>query len=448
MKLGAQSHTTIASALQQALTKYSSLIGKSVVTDIHLQPNPVTGELAFYNDDDEVLGSVLVSEWVEANPEDFHSDAEMSLRKVLNQLREEGFLASLKILKPFSFVMVDGAKETIAELVFNTQVVGYLETLTDPNYLGQAVVQTFPLIGNYGVIEEDFESEFFTPSAYIVRSVCDAPSNFRCEGKLNDLMLEKGIPGIYGIDTRKLNRSIRDFGSRKVLITDVSTTSEEGLAKLKSTNIPTDAVSLVSCDKFMVSHAETLKFHVVAIDCGMKMNIVRSLNKRGCKVTIVPWNTPAEAIVALEPDGIFISNGPGDPTDVPETTQTIKKLIGKYPIFGICLGHQIISLAYGAKTYKLKFGHRGGNHPVRNLETNKIEITSQNHSYAVDADSLNGTDLTVTHINLLDKTIEGVKCDKDKVFSVQYHPESAPGPQDSAYLFDRFIEVMEEQNNA
>ena len=223
---------------------------------------------------------------------------------------------------------------------------------------------------------------------------------------------------------------------------------EEGIAKLKSTDIPTDAVSRVSCDKIMISYAETQKYHVVAIDCGMKMNIVRSLNKRGCKVTIVPWNTPAEAITALDPDGIFISNGPGDPTDVPETIQTIKNLLGKYPIFGICLGHQIISLAYGAKTYKLKFGHRGGNHPVRNLETNKIEITSQNHSYAVDADSLHGTDLIVTHINPLDNTIEGVKCDKDKVFSVQYHPESAPGAQDSAYLFDRFIEAMEEQNNA
>ena len=204
----------------------------------------------------------------------------------------------------------------------------------------------------------------------------------------------------------------------------------------------------MSCDKIMISNAENQKHHVVAIDCGMKMNIVRSLNKRGCKVTIVPWNTTAEAIMALDPDGIFISNGPGDPTDVPETIETIKNLIGKHPIFGICLGHQIISLAYGAKTYKLKFGHRGGNHPVRNLETNKIEITSQNHSYAVDTDSLNGTDLTVTHINLLDNTIEGVKCGKDKVFSVQYHPESAPGPQDSAYLFDRFIKMMEEQNNA
>ena len=338
--------------------------------------------------------------------------------------------------------------EKVCEIVFNTSMVGYQEILSDPSYTYQAVVMTYPLIGNYGMADDDYERDTPTLGALIVREYNDEPSNFRSTATLSEVMKKYSIPGIYGIDTRKLNRSIRDFGSRKVLITDISTTLEKGLSILKSTNITTDAVSRVSCDKIMVSHAENQKFHVVAIDCGMKMNIVRSFNKRGCKVTIVPWNTPAEAIVALEPDGIFISNGPGDPTDVPETTQTIKKLIGKYPIFGICLGHQIISLAYGAKTYKLKFGHRGGNHPVRNLETNKIEITSQNHSYAVDADSLNGTDLTVTHINLLDNTIEGVKCDKDKVFSVQYHPESAPGPQDSAYLFDRFIEVMEEQNNA
>ena len=176
----------------------------------------------------------------------------------------------------------------------------------------------------------------------------------------------------------------------------------------------------------------------------MKMNIVRSLNARGCKVIIVPWDTPAAEIEKYKPDGVFISNGPGDPTDVPPVIETIKNLRGKYVIFGICLGHQIISLAYGAKTYKLKFGHRGGNHPVRNLETGKIEITSQNHSYAVDMDSLADTDLTATHINLLDNTIEGVECKKDKVFSVQYHPESAPGPQDSAYLFDKFVELMKE----
>lgn len=341
------------------------------------------------------------------------------------------------------------SKEKVCEIVFNTSMVGYQEILSDPSYTYQAVVMTYPLIGNYGMAEDDFERDTPTLGALIVREYNDEPSNFRSAATLSEIMEKFDIPGIYGMDTRKLTRSIRDFGSRKVLITDISTTLEDGLKILKSTDIPTDAVSRVSCDKIMISYAENQKYHVVAIDCGMKMNIVRSLNKRGCKVTIVPWNTPTEAIVALDPDGIFISNGPGDPTDVPETTETIKKLIGKYPIFGICLGHQIISLAYGAKTYKLKFGHRGGNHPVRNLETNKIEITSQNHSYAVDTDSLSGTDLTVTHINLLDNTIEGMKCDKDKVFSVQYHPESAPGPQDSAYLFDRFITMMEEeQNNA
>ena len=338
--------------------------------------------------------------------------------------------------------------EKVCEIVFNTSMVGYQEILSDPSYTYQAVVMTYPLIGNYGMADDDYERDTPTLGALIVREYNDEPSNFRSTATLSEVMKKFGNPGIYGIDTRKLNRSIRDFGSRKVLITDISTPLEEGLKILNSTDIPTNAVSRVSCDKIMISYAEKPEYHVVAIDCGMKMNIVRSLNNRSCKVTIVPWNTPAKAITALDPDGIFISNGPGDPTDVPQTIETIKNLIGKYPIFGICLGHQIISLAYGAKTYKLKFGHRGGNHPVRNLEINKIEITSQNHSYAVDADSLKGTDLTVTHINLLDNTIEGVKCDKDKVFSVQYHPESAPGPQDSAYLFDQFIKMMEEQNNA
>ena len=247
------------------------------------------------------------------------------------------------------------------------------------------------------------------------------------------------------MDTRKLTRSIRDFGSRKVLITDASTPLEKGLEILNNNSVPCDAVSRVSCKTMWTSQAENGRFHIVAIDCGMKMNIVRHLNQRGCTVTVVPWNTTAKAVEMLEPDGIFISNGPGDPMDVPETIDTIKSLIGKYPVFGICLGHQIISLAYGAKTYKLKFGHRGGNHPVRNLENNKIEITSQNHSYAVDSESLGNTPLKVTHINLLDGTVEGVKCDGDSVFSVQYHPESAPGPQDSSYLFDSFIKLMEEK---
>ena len=231
------------------------------------------------------------------------------------------------------------------------------------------------------------------------------------------------------------------------MLTSADTTMEEGLHILKESSIPTDAVSKVSSKEIKKYPVANERCHVVAIDCGMKANIVRSLNKRGCKVTVVPWNTTAEVIEGLCPDGIFISNGPGNPTDVQPVIDTIRALRGKYPIFGICLGHQIISLAYGAKTYKLKFGHRGGNHPVRNLETNKIEITSQNHSYAVDVKSLEETDLIPTHINLLDQTIEGVKCERDKVFSVQYHPESAPGPQDSAYLFDQFIAWIEEEKN-
>lgn len=339
--------------------------------------------------------------------------------------------------------------QRVCEIVFNTSMVGYQEILSDPSYTYQAVVMTYPLIGNYGITEDDYESDTPTLGAFIVREYNGEPSNFRSVTSLSDIMKKCGIPGIYGIDTRKLNRSIRDLGSRKVLITDIHTTLPDGLQILKTTTVPTNAVPFVSPKKISIFDTENAKRNIVAIDCGMKRNIVRSLNNRGCKVTAVPWNTTAEAIAALDPDGIFISNGPGDPTDVTETVRTVKQLIGQYPIFGICLGHQIISLAYGAKTYKLKFGHRGGNHPVRNLETGRIEITSQNHSYAVDADSLKGTKLEVTHINLLDNTVEGVRCDKDNVFSVQYHPESAPGPEDSAYLFDRFIKMIEEeQNNA
>ena len=333
----------------------------------------------------------------------------------------------------------------VCEIVFNTSMVGYQEIISDPSYTYQAVVMTYPLIGNYGMADDDYETVVPTIGALIVREYNDEPSNFRSTATLSEVMKKYGIPGSCGVDTRKITRSIRDFGSQKVLITDAATTKEEGLEILRNTKVNTDAVSRVSCKEMYVSPADNQKYHVVAIDCGMKANIVRSLNKRGCKVTAVPWNTSAEVIKSLAPDGIFISNGPGDPTDVPEVIETIKKLRGKYPIFGICLGHQIISLSYGAETYKLKFGHRGGNHPVRNLETGKIEITSQNHSYAGDSDSVLKTELTVTHVNLLDRTVEGVKCDRDKVFSVQYHPESAPGPQDSAYLFDRFIKLMEEE---
>lgn len=332
----------------------------------------------------------------------------------------------------------------VCEIVFNTSMVGYQEIISDPSYTYQAVVMTYPLIGNYGICDEDYETKTPTIGALIVREYNDEPSNFRSRESLSETMKRYHIPGIYGIDTRQLARSVRDLGSRKVLIANIETTLADGLEILKNTSVPTDAVSKVSCGEISVYPAENEKYRVAAIDCGMKLNILRSLNARGCTVIVVPWDTSATAIDGLRPDGIFISNGPGDPEDVPAVIETIKVLKGRYPIFGICLGHQIISLAYGAKTYKLKFGHRGGNHPVRNLKTNKIEITSQNHSYAVDADSVAKTELEITHINLLDNTVEGVECRRDKVFSVQYHPESAPGPQDSTYLFDRFTELMEE----
>ncbi len=336
-------------------------------------------------------------------------------------------------------------KEVICEIVFNTSMVGYQEIISDPSYTYQMVVMTYPLIGNYGITDEDYETKQPTIGGIIVREYNDLPSNFRYTKTLSEYLEENNIPGISGIDTRKLTRSIRDKGSRKVIITDINTSKKDALEKLKKYEMPKDAVSKVSCKKKWYSRTSNYKYNVVAIDCGIKLNIIRSLNKRRCNVTIVPYNTTAKEIEKLKPDGIFLSNGPGNPEDVTEVIQLVKELRGKYPIFGICMGHQMISLAYGAKTYKLKFGHRGGNHPVLNLETDKIEITSQNHSYAVDEESLKKTALKVTHRNILDNTIEGVECKKDKVFSVQYHPESAPGPQDSGYLFDKFIKSMSER---
>ena len=333
-------------------------------------------------------------------------------------------------------------KEAICEIVFNTSMVGYQEIVSDPSYTYQMVVMTYPLIGNYGITDDDYETKQPTIGGLIVREYNDIPSNFRYTKTLSEYLEENNIPGISGVDTRKITRSIREKGSRKVIITDINTSKQDALKKLKQYEIPKDAVSKVSCKKKWYSRTANPNYNIVAIDCGIKLNIVRTLNKKGCNVTIVPYNTTAKEIIDLKPDGIFLSNGPGNPEDVQEVIELVKELKGKYPMFGICLGHQMISLAYGAKTYKLKFGHRGGNHPVLNLETDKIEITSQNHSYAVDEESLKNTELKVTHKNILDNTIEGVECKKDKVFSVQYHPESAPGPQDSVYLFDKFINLL------
>ncbi len=333
--------------------------------------------------------------------------------------------------------------ERVCEIVFNTSMVGYQEIVSDPSYTDQAVVMTYPLIGNYGITEEDFETRTPTIGGLIVGEYNDLPSNFRCIKTLSEILEEYDVPGVQGVDTRKLTRSIRDLGSRRVLLTNADTSVEEGLRRIAETPVRRDAVSRVSCRKRWFSRTPDHRYNVVAVDCGIKLNIVRSLNARGCNVTVVPWNTDAATVRAMEPDGLFLSNGPGDPEDVTPVVSLVRELRGELPIFGICLGHQLISLAYGARTYKLKFGHRGGNHPVKNLLTGRVEITSQNHSYAVDERSLADTGLEVTHRNLLDNTVEGVRSTRDGVFSVQYHPESAPGPQDSAYLFDQFIDAMD-----
>ena len=338
--------------------------------------------------------------------------------------------------------------DKVCEIVFNTSMVGYQEILSDPSYTYQAVIMTYPLIGNYGMADDDFETVTPTIGALIVGENNDEPSNFRSTSTLSAVMEKYDIAGISGVDTRMLTRHIRNNGMCKALICGAETTKDEGLEILREREIPKDAVSKVTAKEILQKTLCNPEFHVVAIDCGMKENIVRSLNKRNCSVTVVPYDTIASDIEKMSPDGVFISNGPGDPGDVPQLINTIKQLHGRFPMFGICLGHQIISLSYGAKCYKLKFGHRGGNHPVKNLATGKIEITSQNHSYAVDSKSLENTPLEVTHINLLDNTIEGVENKKDKVFSVQYHPESAPGPEDSGYLFDKFIKMMEDEKNA
>ena len=342
--------------------------------------------------------------------------------------------------------------DKMVELVFNTSMVGYQEILSDPSYTGQAVVMTYPLIGNYGMCEDDYETLIPSMSGLIVREYCDEPSNFRSANTLSQIMKTYDIAGISKIDTRKLARHIRDFGSCKAYLVSEDSDTDKALERLKAWKPDPDVVSKVSTGNIykagmLVDNTNKQKYkHIVAIDCGMKKNILRELSKRGCSITVVPWDTSADAIKELCPDGLFISNGPGDPQDVKQTIETVKNMIGYCPIFGICLGHQIISLAYGAKTYKLKFGHRGGNHPVKNLYKDRIEITSQNHSYAVDDESLKGTGLEATHINLLDNTVEGVACKKDRVFSVQYHPESAPGPQDSSYLFDEFLKMIDDKN--
>lgn len=330
--------------------------------------------------------------------------------------------------------------ESIGEVVFNTGMTGYQEVISDPSYCGQIVTMTYPLVGNYGVSRDDFEAVRPFIHGFVVREYEEIPSNWRAQYTLDDILKEYDIPGISGIDTRMLTRKIRHYGTMKALLTSADVSVDELKARLAQSKLMTDQVSRVSSRQVFNSPGNGER--IVLIDYGAKSGIVRELTKRGCDVIVVPHNTTADQIRKLCPDGIQLSNGPGDPKDVPYAVDTVRQLLGEYPIFGICLGHQLLALACGADTAKLKFGHRGGNHPVKELSTNRCYITSQNHGYTVTNESIDGTGLEVTHINNNDKTIEGLKHKEVPAFSVQYHPEAAPGPYDNGYLFDQFLEMI------
>jgi carbamoyl-phosphate synthase small subunit len=330
--------------------------------------------------------------------------------------------------------------ETVGEVVFTTGMSGYQEVLTDPSYCGQIVTMTFPLIGNYGINRDDMETLRPFVRGFIVREHAEHPSNWRCETRIDDWLKEWGIIGIAGVDTRMLTRKIRVRGTMKGLIT----TGDEPIEVLKERlNVPLRRDQVAQVSTKSIYTVPGFGKRVVLMDFGAKYGIQRELVRRNCDVIVVPWNTTVEEIDRFHPDGILLSNGPGDPKDVPEAVETVRCLLGRYPIFGICLGHQLLALACGADTVKMKFGHRGCNHPVKELATGKTVITSQNHGYTVRVDSLTGTGLEVTHIALNDGTVEGLRHTVYPAFSVQYHPEAAPGPVDSNYLFDQFLDLIE-----
>ncbi len=332
--------------------------------------------------------------------------------------------------------------ENWGEVVFNTSMTGYEGVLTDPSYCGQIVVMTYPLIGNYGINEADFESKHCFVRGFVVRDASRFPNNWRSIEPLADYLRKENIIGLTGVDTRAITRRIRNHGVMRGVISTEN--FDPGYLLDKAKGVPDlseqELISQVATDVPFTVPGNG--YRVVLIDMGAKLNIIRCLNERGCEVVVVPPKTSADEILALKPDGIMISNGPGDPMNASDTTETIKRLIGKKPIFGICLGHQLLALALGAKTYKLKFGHRGANHPVKDLATGRVYITAHNHGFAVAEDSLAGLDIEVSHINLNDMTVEGIRHRFLPVFAVQYHPEAAPGPKDSEYLFDEFLELI------
>jgi len=352
--------------------------------------------------------------------------------------------------------------EATGEIVFNTSMTGYQEIVSDPSYYGQMIVMTYPLIGNYGISDEDFESRGPQAKALIVKEVCDYPSNWRSSHSLSDLLKKNGIMGIEGLDTRAITRHIRNFGAMRAIISTTDTSVQRLLEKVK--NAPrmeganhVDAVTCKTKYQWSEPNAEMWQFRenitgthpyrIAVYDFGVKQNILRKFVERGCVVEVFPSKTKADEILASNPDGIFLSNGPGDPEAVDYVIPEIKKFIGKKPVFGICLGQQLLGIALGAKTYKLKFGHRGANHPVKNLATGIIEITSQNHGFTVDPKTLNEKEIELTHFNLYDGTLEGFRHRELPLFSVQYHPEASPGPHDSDYLFNQFMDRVKADKN-
>jgi carbamoyl-phosphate synthase small subunit len=330
-------------------------------------------------------------------------------------------------------------ENSVGEVVFNTGMTGYQEILSDPSYCGQIVTFTYPLIGNYGINRDDFETITPFVKGLIVKELCQLPSNFRSTYTLDEYLKMKNIPGLAGIDTRKLTRLIRHHGALKGMFAGVDENPEDVLKKLKQTKLATDQVRQVSTSKAYPSPGRGKR--IVLVDYGMKHGILRELNKRNCDVIVVPYNTTAEEVLQLKPDGIMLSNGPGDPEDVPEAIHMIQGILGKVPLFGICLGHQLFALACGAKTEKMKFGHRGSNHPVKELSTGNVALTAQNHGYTVS--TIENTPLEITHIALNDGTIEGLKHKELPAFTVQYHPEASPGPEDANHLFDQFLHMIE-----
>lgn len=343
-----------------------------------------------------------------------------------------------------------GSGTRVCEVVFNTSMICYQEIISDASCAGQAVVMTYPLIGNYGVAEDDLESKTPSIGGLIVREYNNYPSNFRYTKTLAEILEENDIPGIAGIDTRMLALHLRECGAMRGAITDADTPDEQALQLIKDTPVRHDLVKSVSCKKKWYSRTSSHIYNVLVIDCGIMLGLVKNLNQRGANVTVLPCDTDAQTVRALNPDGIIISNGPGSPEDAPFVTELIKQLTGEYPILGIGLGHELIALAAGAGVYKMKCGHHGDNNPVRNLITGRIETANQNHGYAVDESTLAGTGFTVTHKNVLDGTVEGIMCEEKRIFGLQYYYELTAAPSYGSYSIDRFLSELkkDEQGTA